>query len=317
MGDTPLVSIAMITYNHRHYVGQALESVVSQRRSFPIEIVISDDCSPDGTAEVICKYESANPGLIRRLDPPQNVGMNRNMNRVWQACGGKYIALLEGDDWWHDAEKLSIQVEFMEAHPECVIAGHTTRHFPPDGAPPVDRPMGWPELSNIDLLIKGCCLPTSSVMCRRGVVPGVPNWAMELGMADWPLNLLHAAAGKVGFINQSLSSYRMHAGGVWSPLKKSERLNRMLKASRVMQQNFPKEFWGKFEAAIGHLHFLLFQAYRDSGDYRAARSHLLKSCYHKFRGRDLYASMIYKVPARMLFPGIGAEVTTAMNEMPE
>src|SRR4051794_27633136 len=112
MALSPVVSVAIISYNHRAYIGQALDSVFAQQRAFPIEVVISDDCSPDGTGRVIDEYQAAHPELVRRLDPPQNVGMAANFDRVFRACRGKYVAFLEGDDWWR-AEKLATQLKFM------------------------------------------------------------------------------------------------------------------------------------------------------------------------------------------------------------
>jgi hypothetical protein len=121
-------------------------------------------------------------------------------------------------------------------------------------------------------------------MCRRGVVDGFPEWAMGFGLGDWPLSLLHAAQGQVGFIDRPLSFYRMHAGGIWSPVGTRRQLERMLEAAQVMRVHFPRRFTRLFDGAIGNLHFLLFRSCRDDGEYWAARRHLWRSCVHRFRG---------------------------------
>jgi glycosyltransferase involved in cell wall biosynthesis len=299
-----LASVAMITYNHRPYIAQALDSVIAQERDFPIEIVISDDHSSDGTARVIDDYQGRYPDLIRRLDPPANVGPCRNLARVWSACTGKYIALLEGDDWWRDG-KLAAQVKFMECHPECAISGHQSTRVSDHGLNLGDWPVGWPETFGIDFLIKGSCLPTASIMCRHGVLKTLPGWALGLRLADWPLCLLHSMKGQVGFIRCPLSYYRMHAGGVWSSLGTERQLTYMLEAALEMSLHVPAAHKRRFEGAVGYFHHHLFESYRDTGAYWMARRHLWSSLVHRVRGRDLRLRWLCALPARVLLPSLG------------
>jgi len=308
----PLVSIGIITYNHRPYVADALESVFTQHRDFEIEVIVGDDQSSDGTATVVDEYQLRYPTMLRRIISPHNVGMARNLDRIWRACTGRYIALLEGDDWWRQG-KLAQQTQFMEAHPECAISGHTVTYLPPNGPAPEDRPTGWPEISEIDLLIRGSCLQTGSMMCRRGFVEGVPEWAMNLRMCDWPMNLFHAMRGKVGFIDRPLSYYRMHAGGVWAPLSRKARLDHFLHAAQVMQENLPRSYSRLFDAAIGYFHFQLFLSHRDDGQYADARKHLWQSLNHRLRARELSVRMLCSTSVRMLFPAFGRGTSGTAN----
>ena len=113
----PIVSVDMVTYNHAPYIGRAIEGVLRQETDFPIELVIGEDCSTDGTREVVFDYQSRHPKIIRVISSDKNVGANANANRTLQACRGKYVAFCEGDDYWHHPQKLRKQVEFLEAHP--------------------------------------------------------------------------------------------------------------------------------------------------------------------------------------------------------
>src|SRR5690606_9560707 len=125
------VSVWMITYNHCAYIEQALDSVLCQETDFPFEIVIGDDCSTDGTREVLLRYASSNPARIRLILHERNVGMIANQNAVFDACSGEFIAMLEGDDYWTDSSKLQRQVDAMRENPECHVSFHPcheTRH---------------------------------------------------------------------------------------------------------------------------------------------------------------------------------------------
>ncbi len=115
----PLVSVKMITYNHAPYIAQAIEGVVQQKTTFPFELVIGEDCSTDGTREIVFEYHKKYPDIIRVITSDKNVGMNANGYRTMKACRGKYIAFCEGDDYWHHPNKLQKQAKYMENHPKC------------------------------------------------------------------------------------------------------------------------------------------------------------------------------------------------------
>lgn len=115
----PLVSVSMITYNHAPYVAKAIEGVLQQKVNFPIELVIGEDCSPDGTGEIVLAYQKKYPDIIRVITSGNNVGAGKNGYRTTKACRGKYIAFCEGDDYWHNPDKLQKQADYMESHPEC------------------------------------------------------------------------------------------------------------------------------------------------------------------------------------------------------
>ena len=115
----PLVSARMITYNHAPYIARAIEGVLQQKTNFPFELVIGEDCSTDGTREIVFEYQKKYPDIIRVITSDSNVGSKKNGHRTSQACRGKYIAYCEGDDCWHHPGKLQKQVDYMESHPAC------------------------------------------------------------------------------------------------------------------------------------------------------------------------------------------------------
>lgn len=110
----PKVSIVMLTYNHSDYIHQSIKSVLNQNTNFSYEIVIGDDCSEDSTQEILKDYEKEYPGIFRLELRKKNIGPTRNLHEILLKCRGKYVALLEGDDFWSDDKKLLKQIDILE-----------------------------------------------------------------------------------------------------------------------------------------------------------------------------------------------------------
>jgi glycosyltransferase involved in cell wall biosynthesis len=117
--SAPLVSVKMITYNHAPFIAQAIEGVLHQNTNFTFELVIGEDCSTDGTREIVYRYQKKYPDIIRIVTSDQNVGMKKNGYRTTKACQGTYIAFCEGDDYWHHPGKIQKQVDYLETNPDC------------------------------------------------------------------------------------------------------------------------------------------------------------------------------------------------------
>lgn len=115
----PVVSVKMITYNQAPYIAEAIEGVLRQKTIFPFELVIGEDCSTDGTREIVFDYKKKYPQIIVVVTSDKNVGSSGNSYRTLKACRGKYVAICEGDDYWHFPYKIQKQVDYMGSHPEC------------------------------------------------------------------------------------------------------------------------------------------------------------------------------------------------------
>jgi glycosyltransferase involved in cell wall biosynthesis len=209
----------MIAYNHERFVAQAIESVLAQQTTFPIEIVFGEDCSPDNTREIVRELAARHPGRFNLLFPEENLGMNRNLAATIKACRGQYVALLEGDDYWIDPEKLQRQVDFLDSHSECAIC-FTRASVVNDENQPVDAPSAIREVKPIyslkDYLSRVFQPRTCTVMFRRGLFGDFPDWFYGLPVGDFPLHVLNAEHGAFGFLDRVTSAYRIHTGGIWS-----------------------------------------------------------------------------------------------------
>lgn len=125
----PVVSVQCFAYNHISFIAQAIDGFLMQRTDFPFEIVVHDDASTDGTADVIREYEKEFPQIIKPIYEKENQYSKRNgsLERIInKACKGKYVTFCEGDDYWTDCDKLQKQFNFLEAHPEYVACSHNT-----------------------------------------------------------------------------------------------------------------------------------------------------------------------------------------------
>lgn len=122
--NIPLVSIAIPVYNHVRFISKALDSVLMQKTSFAYEIIIGDDCSTDGTRIILKQYQEKYPEKIRLLLQEKNTGVLNNSLHIYKHCKAKYIALIEGDDYWIYEYKLQKQVDFLEQNKEYNACFH-------------------------------------------------------------------------------------------------------------------------------------------------------------------------------------------------
>ena len=126
-----IVSVSCITYNHAPYIRACLDGFLMQKTSFVFEILIHDDCSTDGTREIIEEYSKKYPDIIFPIFQTENQyskGVRGMMARFnFPRSRGKYIALCEGDDYWSDPYKLQRQVDFLEANTDFSICFHNMK----------------------------------------------------------------------------------------------------------------------------------------------------------------------------------------------
>ena len=116
------ISVCMMTYFHEKYIRQAIESVLSQKTHYKYELVISDDCSQDGTVDILRGYEAKYPDIVRVNVNETNLGIPANIFKIRTMCRGRYITNLSGDDYWINDDKIETQVKYLDEHPEYVAA---------------------------------------------------------------------------------------------------------------------------------------------------------------------------------------------------
>lgn len=209
----PKVSICMISYRHEAFIAQAIESILAQQCDFDFELVIGDDCSPDGTGAVCDEYARRDT-RVRLLPRDRNLGVMANFSRTLQACRGPYVAVCEGDDYWVDPHKLAKQVAFLDAHPDHSAATHQALVVR-EGAPTRLFRDKVPSTLGTRDLIGGRLFHTASVMFRRPIVDTFAAAPTVLS-CDRLLNLCMSFAGKVHYSDEAMCAYRLHGAGMSS-----------------------------------------------------------------------------------------------------
>lgn len=233
--SAPLVSIITITYKHASYIARTLESFVSQKTDFPFEVIVADDCSPDGTADIIRQFAQKYPDIIRPILREKNVGPEDNFLLAAQEVRGKYVAVCDGDDYFLRSDKLQRQVDLLEKDPTLSICCARAREVWDDGSHP-DRIMPNPERTpksdrvTMQELLDANFILSSTVMYRwrfsnTNIEDFVPR-GMQPG--DFYLHMLHAQTGDIAFMDEVVSVYNRHTGGIWWDFD-ADRENHILK----------------------------------------------------------------------------------------
>jgi glycosyltransferase involved in cell wall biosynthesis len=213
----PLVSVRVATYNHEKYIIQCLEGILMQRTQFPFEVIIGEDCSTDRTREIVKEYQKKHPEIIRVITSEQNVGSMQNNLRIQAACRGQYHAYCEGDDYWIDPLKLQKQVNFMETHPDYVMCFHNVLVLSEDKSEPASFicPPDLPrKITVIDLLQRQMFIQTGSVLVRNPMLAVLPEWRSKVWCGDLVQRLWCTQQGPVGYLDELMSVYRKHSGGL-------------------------------------------------------------------------------------------------------
>lgn len=222
--DEPImVSIFCITYNHSKFIAKAIEGFLMQQCNFKIEIIIGDDCSDDGTTQIVDSYVAKYP-QIKRLVAPQNIGPIQNMIRVALAAKGKYVATCDGDDYWTDPHKLQKQIDFLENNPDYVICTHYTRKINADDTEVTfldfkPKPLSY---SFNDLIVNKQAHTNTVTLVYRNCeeVRNIyaQDWFLKVNACDKFLKLYSTwvTGKKIYVFPETMSSYRRHIGGIWS-----------------------------------------------------------------------------------------------------
>lgn len=215
--ENPLVSVVVICYNHEKYIRDCLDGILMQQVSFPMEIIVGDDCSTDGSLSIIREYEHRYPDMIRVIIPECNQfakGFSLFYTRLCPSARGRYVAMCEGDDYWIDPHKLQRQFDFMETHPDYSMCFH--RHKIVNGSQEYFNhftPAGECDVALSDM-VNLCICQTASVFERRQVLdtPALQSYHRdpEHGYGDICNFMACAISGKVRYMTGCWSVYRRH-----------------------------------------------------------------------------------------------------------
>lgn len=229
----PLVSVICLAYNHAEFIRETLDGFIRQETDFPFEVIVHDDASTDNTAAIIREYAARYPHVIRPIYQQQNqysLGVPFS-TRLFAQARGQYIAYCEGDDYWTDPQKLQIQVDFLERHPDYVITYHDAYMFNGQGVLRSPHLQGrYRRDASAMELMRGRPLSTLTV-CFRNLIKDLPPELHGVEVLDICWWSLLGAHGKGKFLAQIRpAAYRIHEGGIFSMRSSKQRIRMSLHA---------------------------------------------------------------------------------------
>ena len=206
-----MVSIRCLVYNHEPYLRQCLEGLVMQKTNFPFEVIVHDDVSTDNSVAIIKEYHSKYPHIIKPIFEEENLYSRHDwsLDRVVDSfTRGKYVATCEGDDYWIDPNKLQMQVDFMESHPDYALCFTSFKRS--DGIK--HRQHSYPDTDYEKYLIEGeNVIGTLTTMYRKSIYDNLSKDYLSTTwkLGDLPLWIELSHAGKVKYIDKTTAIYRI------------------------------------------------------------------------------------------------------------
>ncbi len=244
--EKPLVSVCSITYNHEKFIEASLDSMLMQETNFPFEIIIHDDCSTDKTATIIREYAKKFPHIISPVLATENKyskGVSV-FSPIYEKAVGRYVAILEGDDYWRDDLKLQKQVDFLDNNNnnDYVLSYNNSIVIDEDNQ--LVRKIRNPSSKDYtrDQMICGeVTISTNTVMFRK-VNLALENKKNILG-GDIVLWHVLGRHGKSKYQEEIIySAYREHSGGVWSRLDHAEQCKNFIKTRQFLKKECHDNF---------------------------------------------------------------------------
>jgi len=219
MAEDIQVSVCVMTYNHAPFIRECLDSILNQKTSFSFEVIVNDDCSTDGTTEIVREFENKYPGIIIPVYHKHNLYREfKNAHKdyynhiMFPMARGKYIACCDGDDYWLTDNKLQRQYNIMESNPNYSLCHHSFLILK-DGAL-TERLYKSTPTQNLEEAAYSAHIQTTSMFFRnphQQLVPEDFDFKHTIYQFFWAIRL--AEFGDVYYIDEPLSVARQHVGG--------------------------------------------------------------------------------------------------------
>lgn len=250
--DSPKITVLCLAYNHASYIKDALEGFVSQKTRFSFEVIVHDDASTDGTADIIREYARRYPEIIKPVFQKENQysrGVAIGPTFCFPLVRGEYVALCEGDDYWTDPLKLQLQADALDGHPEVDLCTHgalVTQNGKFHGYMPSRL---WGGILSADKIIRGMRLPTASLLIRREAYLRMTP-PREILFNDTALLLQTCMRGGALYLPRCMSVYRYQTPGSWSAVHRGQARMDARKTEQAQLEAFDQWTEGRFHRAV-------------------------------------------------------------------
>lgn len=256
----PIVTTAIVSYNQEKYIAKTIESAIKQVGNFIHEIIIADDGSTDATPEIAKKYATDHPRLIRIVGDSKNVGISENFKRCFREASGEYIAILEGDDLWNSEKNLDKKVAFFREHENTSMVFSKLGMMAESNGK--TKPVTFLErqtklkrkiLSGQDFIDDpdmNLIVNFSSCLFRTKLMLDIPEHLYTYRLSEIGVAFYLDKFGGLGYINEHLTTYRVHDQGVWSGLSLADKLKSARKIREIVRDVANDQYKQKIDAVI-------------------------------------------------------------------
>ena len=249
MESRTLISVIIPSYNRADTVGETIDSILAQQVDADIEIVIGDDCSTDNARGVLQQYKDEYPDIIRLFLREQNMGLGANWAQCVKDCRGEFICNCDNDDYWHNPQKLQLQLDYMRSHPDCniLITNHRTHN----------RATGEireckAEIDHTDTqqsMWGGCYFCNATIMYRADFMKAHLDLdefiRRRLSLQDWPAWVILTAYTDIDVLPESTATFGIETVSITRP----DSIDRLAKryqgdkeVCRYLGELFPEKF---------------------------------------------------------------------------
>ncbi len=253
------LSIIVLTYNQEKYIAQALESILAQKTNFDLVVRVFDDCSKDKTAAIAKKYADQNDKVELYVNA-KNLGAKYNILKAFRMIDTQYFAILEGDDYWCDDNKLQIQIDLLESSPGAIICGHNTSLMKAEKIEGSILPQNFAEgKTKFDILdvIEGRFYSHPSAIVYRSLPQDLMNYLIASKdtyprLGDFFNLMFFAQNGDLLYIDKIMSVYRTDSGGIWSSIGEIKKQEDNIFMTTVYQKLLDRKYFDNFCNGASH-----------------------------------------------------------------
>ena len=251
------LSVIIISYKQKKYIKEAIDSVLIQKVNFKYELLLADDCSNDGTLEIMKEYEKKYPDIVKVLERKKNLGGANNFFDAMSQAKGEYVTCLEGDDYWCDSQKLQTQINFLDNNDDYIAVAHLQ-----EGRDLNNNFKGYfPKTSKNSFEIKGIndfINNNKKFSCSTTLYRNFYKNKKKLEeynkirkfdnlIGDAQLTLYLSILGKIYVINKPMMVYRMRNNDGASNFNSSHSINEIEYRYMSIYVNLEKFYDGKYK----------------------------------------------------------------------
>lgn len=273
-----LISVIIPSYNRADTVGQTIDSILAQKVDADIEIVIGDDCSTDNAREVLVHYQQQYPDIIRLFLREQNMGLGANWAQCVKDSRGEFICNCDNDDYWHNPDKLQLQLNHMRSHPDCniCVTNHRTHNRTTGEIRECKAEIDQNDVQGAMYGKNRFC--NATIMYRADFLKSHIDLdefiRRRFSLQDWPVWVILTAYTGIDVLPVSTATFGIETTSLTRPdsiERLAERLKGDMKIGRYLSELFPDKFPYSEQESIRWMNGRLMAKAFSLNDFAAAK----------------------------------------------